>query len=133
MLRREGGFSIAKTEIIISLILTTGVVVSAAAVFAGGIVYLAGHSFVVHDYRVFHVGEAGAFDWDGILRGVAVLDGYSLIRLGLLLLIATPVIRVVFSVAAFALQRDALYVSVTLAVLAMLFYSLTGHSFRFWG
>jgi uncharacterized membrane protein len=49
-----------------------------------------------------------------------------LIQLGLLLLIATPVARVAFSVAAFAMQRDRLYVVVALIVLAVLMYSLTG-------
>jgi uncharacterized membrane protein len=49
-----------------------------------------------------------------------------LIQLGLLLLIATPVARVAFSVAAFAMQGDRLYVVVTLIVLAVLIYSLTG-------
>ena len=43
---------------------------------------------------------------------------------GLLLLIATPVARVVLSVAAFALQRDLLYVGITLIVLAILTFSL---------
>jgi uncharacterized membrane protein len=46
--------------------------------------------------------------------------------LGLLLLIATPVARVAFSVLAFALQRDRTYIFVTLIVLGMLIYSLTG-------
>jgi uncharacterized membrane protein len=49
-----------------------------------------------------------------------------LIQLGLLLLIATPVARVAFSVAVFAMQRDRLYVVVALIVLAVLMYSLTG-------
>ena len=51
----------------------------------------------------------------------------GLIQLGLLLLIATPVARVVFSVFAFARQRDWIYVVITLIVLAVLLYSL------FWG
>ena len=44
--------------------------------------------------------------------------------MGLLLLIATPVARVAFSVAAFAEQRDRLYVVVTSIVLLLLIYSL---------
>jgi hypothetical protein len=45
---------------------------------------------------------------------------------GLLLLIATPVARVAFSLVAFARQRDAIYVIVTSIVLAVLVYSLAG-------
>ena len=41
-------------------------------------------------------------------------------------MIATPVARVVFSIFAFAVQRDWLYVVVTLVVLAVLMFSLTG-------
>ena len=43
-----------------------------------------------------------------------------------MLLILTPVARVAFSVAAFALERDWTYVAITLIVLAILVYSLTG-------
>jgi uncharacterized membrane protein len=39
---------------------------------------------------------------------------------------ATPVMRVAFSVLAFALQRDRLYVAITLAVLVVLLYSTIG-------
>ena len=43
-----------------------------------------------------------------------------------MLLLATPVARVAFSVVAFALQRDRLYVAVTLVVLGILLYSIVG-------
>ncbi|HZT76267.1 MAG TPA: DUF1634 domain-containing protein [Vicinamibacterales bacterium] len=46
------------------------------------------------------------------------------VQVGLLLLIATPIARVVFSVVGFSRQRDWLYVAVTLTVLALLLYSL---------
>jgi uncharacterized membrane protein len=49
-----------------------------------------------------------------------------LIQLGLLLLVATPVARVVFSVFAFARQHDLTYVVLTMMVLAVLIYSLVG-------
>jgi uncharacterized membrane protein len=62
----------------------------------------------------------------GIVRDALALRERGLIQLGLLLLIATPVARVAFSVAAFAMQRDRLYVVVALIVLAVLMYSLMG-------
>jgi uncharacterized membrane protein len=49
-----------------------------------------------------------------------------LIQLGLLILIATPIARVAFSVVAFLYQRDWMYVAVTLMVLGLLVYSLFG-------
>jgi uncharacterized membrane protein len=48
------------------------------------------------------------------------------IQFGLLLLLATPIARVVFSVFAFAQQRDRAYVLITLFVLMVLLYSLIG-------
>jgi uncharacterized membrane protein len=48
------------------------------------------------------------------------------IQLGLLLLIATSIARVGFSVFAFAIERDRLYAAITLVVLAVLFASLFG-------
>ena len=55
----------------------------------------------------------------------AVLDGHGrgLIQLGVLLMIATPVIRVVFAVVAFALEKDWIYTGVSCFVLAILTYS----------
>ncbi len=53
-------------------------------------------------------------------------SGRGIIQLGLLLLVATPVARVIFSVAAFALQQDWIYVVITLIVLAVLGFSLLG-------
>ncbi len=60
------------------------------------------------------------------MRGALHLDGPSVIQLGLLLLIATPVVRVIFSLAAFWLERDKIYVVFTSVVLAILLFSLFG-------
>ena len=56
----------------------------------------------------------------GIIHGTLQLSGRAIIQFGLLLLIATPVARVIFSAVAFAWERDYLYVAFTLAVLAVL-------------
>ena len=54
----------------------------------------------------------------GIVHGAAHGSGLSTIQLGLLLLIATPVARVIFAAVGFAIERDYLYVGITLVVLA---------------
>ena len=59
------------------------------------------------------------------MRSAAHLNSEGLMQLGLLLLIATPVARVVMAVVGFALERDRLYVVVSLIVLAILLASLT--------
>ena len=94
-------------------------------VFTGGVVYLLRHGHEVPDYRVFR-GEPGDLrSVSGIVSDARSLSGRGLIQLGLLLLIATPIARVVFSVAGFLRQRNWMYVVITLLVLALLAYSLT--------
>jgi len=77
-------------------------------------------------YGSFHSEPAELRRIPGILADALALRGRGIIQLGLLLLIATPVARVVCAMAAFALQRDWLYVSVTVIVLSVLVYSLLG-------
>jgi len=113
-----------KVEIVLGTFLQAGVIVSGIVVLIGGILYLAHHGHDVASYHVFNGARAGINNLSPILSGVAHLDGRAIIQLGLLLLIATPVIRVVFSVAAFWLERDRTYVFFTLIVLAVLLYSL---------
>jgi uncharacterized membrane protein len=56
-------------------------------------------------------------------HGIATGDPATIIQLGILLLIATPVARVVFALVAFAIEHDRLYVAVSLTVLAVLLFS----------
>ena len=62
----------------------------------------------------------------GILGNVFLGSGRGVIQLGVLLLIATPVMRVVLLLVGFAWQRDRLYAAVSLVVLTLLLYSLFG-------
>jgi uncharacterized membrane protein len=62
----------------------------------------------------------------GIYGSALKLSGRGIIQLGLLLLIATPVARVAFSVWGFAAEHDRMYVVFTLMVLAILLLSLAG-------
>lgn len=61
---------------------------------------------------------------DQVWSGVLNLQPQAVIALGLLLLIATPVITVTTSAVAFAVERDRRYVLISLIVLAILLASL---------
>ncbi len=111
-------------EILIGNLLRTGVALAATIVLIGGTIYLARHGLTVPRYDVFAGEPAELCTLQGIVKGALTLQGRGLIQLGLLLLIATPVVRVAVSVVAFAAQRDRLYVVITLAVLMVLLYSL---------
>ena len=56
-------------------------------------------------------------------HGLATADPATIIQFGVMLLIATPVARVAFALVAFAIERDRLYVAVSLIVLAVLLFS----------
>jgi len=115
-----------RVETIVAVLLNVGVWVAACVVAFGGVVFLARHGGEMPSYARF-VGEpAGYCTVTGIVRGSASFHGRNIIQLGLLLLIATPVARVAFSVVAFALERDRMYVVITLIVLAVLLFSLAG-------
>jgi uncharacterized membrane protein len=115
-----------RIEIILGNLLRTGVLISAAVVLLGASIYLSRHAHEPADYRVFR-GEPSEYRTiRGVIQSVISGEGRGLIQLGLLLLIATPIARVAFSVAGFAIERDRLYVAFTLLVLAILLYSFLG-------
>ena len=107
-------------------LLRAGVTLSAAVVLFGACVYLVRHGHEMPHYRAFVGTPEDLRSVPGVWKNVLAFKGRGLIQLGLLLLIATPVARVAFSVVAFAIQRDRLYVVLTLLVLAILTYSLAG-------
>jgi uncharacterized membrane protein len=111
---------------VIGRLLQTGVVLAAVVVFAGGVVYLTRHRVPATNYHVFQGEPAELRTISGIFREAGALRGRGLIQLGLLILIATPIARVMFSVFAFLYQRDWTYVVVTVIVLGLLFYGLLG-------
>jgi uncharacterized membrane protein len=115
-----------RIEIILGNLLRTGVLVSAAVVLLGASIYLSRHAHEPADYRVFR-GEPSEYRTiPGVIQSVISGRGQGIIQLGLLLLIATPIARVAFSVVGFAIERDRLYVAFTLIVLAILLYSFLG-------
>jgi uncharacterized membrane protein len=115
-----------KVERVIGVLLQAGLILAASVVLAGGICYLFRHGFSHPDYRVFRGEPSELRSVAGILHGFGALHCRGVIQLGLVLLIATPVARVAFSVFAFAMERDYTYVVITLVVLAILIYSLAG-------
>jgi uncharacterized membrane protein len=118
------GLSDKRFESMIGTLLRAGVSLAASVVLAGGALYLAKYGTVKPDYRIFRGEPNELRSVSGIFHDAFLMHSRGLIQLGLLLLIATPVARVAFSAAAFASERDWLYVTTTLVVLAILVYSL---------
>ena len=126
MATRARAWTDQRVEEWIGNLLRVGVMLAAAVVLLGGGVYLARNGRAAPQYRVFKGEPAQLRTVAGIAREALAFRGPGLIQLGLLLLIATPVARVAFSVVAFAAEGDRLYVVVTLIVLAVLVYSFMG-------
>lgn len=115
-----------QVEQIVGNLLRIGVSIAAAVVSVGGLIYLIRHGTALPQYHVFRGEPADLRTIPGILTDALSWRGRGLIQFGLLLLIATPVARVAFSVIAFARQHDRTYVVVTLIVLSILIFSLAG-------
>jgi uncharacterized membrane protein len=112
-----------RLEIAMGNMLRIGVTIAALVVLAGGVLYLAQSRGPMPDYRHFY-GAPKAYEHIGSIAAAAAhLDPRSLIALGILLLIATPVCRVLFGVVGFALLKDRFYAAVSTIVLAILLYS----------
>jgi uncharacterized membrane protein len=109
------------------ILLRSGVILAAVLVFVGGILYLARNAAPPFDYRVFRGEPQNLRGVSGILAEAKTFHAPGLIQLGLLILIATPIARVAFSVFAFLYERDWKYVGFTLIVFGLLLYSLVGH------
>ena len=114
-----------RVQRVIGTLLRWGVILAAAVVLAGGAMYFRSCGSTIPDYKVFRGEPPELRVVTGIVREAVSLNPLGVIQFGILLLIATPLARVAFSVAAFALQRDRTYVVVTLFVLAVVLLGLT--------
>jgi uncharacterized membrane protein len=123
---RTGRWSDEHVEMFIGNLLRWGVVIAAAVTVLGGGAFLAVHGGSIADYRVFHGQPDALKSVAAVVHGAFQFQPRSVIQLGLLLLIATPITRVALSLIAFAKQHDRTYIIVTAIVLALLLYSLTG-------
>jgi uncharacterized membrane protein len=122
----ERSWTDRRMDVVIGNLLRYGVLLSALVVLFGGVLYLARHGHSPTDYRVFRGEPSDLRGVGGILRDAVAFNGRGVIQFGLLLLIATPVARVAFSIFGFAGEHDRMYVVVASIVLLVLAYSLIG-------
>lgn len=115
-----------RIEQIVGNLLRVAVIISGAVVLVGGVIYLVRHGAQMPDYGVFAGIPKDLRSLGDVIKVAENIRGAGIIQLGILLLIATPVARVLFSVAAFLMQRDYMYTAFTLIVLTVLLLSITG-------
>ena len=112
-------------DTVIGYVLRGGVLLAFLVVGIGGALYLSQHYSEQESYSRFSGVDASLQSVARIWTSARHFQSEGLIQLGLLILIATPVLRVVMAVFGFALLRDRLYVLVSLIVLAIILYSAT--------
>lgn len=110
-------------EIVLGDLLRTGVIVSASIVIIGAILFLTRHGIEIPNYDIFKPDRFRFSDFSNLFNGIIELRSVSIMELGILILIATPVLRVIFSVFAFIYEKDYMYVVFTLIVLFVLVFS----------
>ncbi|PYV84420.1 MAG: DUF1634 domain-containing protein [Acidobacteria bacterium] len=115
-----------QVENTIAQLLRGGVLLSACVVIIGAVLYLGSSPMAHVSYRTFNGEPEQLKTVHGIVRWAFSGHSRGIMQLGLLLLIATPIARVIFSIFAFAIEGDRMYVTFTLIVLAVLLYSLFG-------
>jgi uncharacterized membrane protein len=111
-------------ETIMGGLLRAGVVIAAIFVLMGGALYLWQAGFKSPEYSIFKGEPATLRAVPGVIKQLLTLHSRGIVQFGILLLIATPVARVLFSIVAFFLERDWLYVVITLFVFCVLLFSL---------
>ena len=110
-------------EMAMGRMLQIGVTIAALVVLIGGLLYLAQNGGSLRDYQHFHAATPATTTIKGIVASAAQLDPRGIMGLGILLLIATPVCRVIFGVVGFAFLRDRLYTIISIIVLCVLLFS----------
>jgi uncharacterized membrane protein len=118
---------VRKVELLISNLLRTGVIFSLGLIVLGTVVSFAQHPEYLTER--FSVGSASAprtailHSLSDVAAGLKAFNGEAIVTLGILLLIATPVVRVGVSIFAFIYQRDRLYTFITATVFCLLLLS----------
>ncbi|MFB9065615.1 DUF1634 domain-containing protein [Flavobacterium branchiarum] len=111
---------------IIGNLLRYGVWISLSVAFIGGIIYLMNHGGDIEDYSVFKENDRNIFEViTAICNGVIKGNGESIIFFGVILLFLTPVLRVILSLFSFLLEKDYMYVVITLIVIFIILVSVS--------
>lgn len=123
---KKPAISDARIDEMIGNLLRIGSAVSFLVVMVGGGLYLARHGTGLPNYHIFYGEPSELRNVLGIINAAFSFSGRGIIQFGMLLMVATPVMRVAFTVVSFIVQRDPVYVGVTLIVLSVLLFSLAG-------
>ena len=110
-------------------LLRLGVILSVATSLIGFIKLFTEGFKMPRKYNLLNMGDSsekvwGSF-WDSLCKG----EGMAIIQLGILLLILTPMVRIIFALIGYLKEKDYTYVVISLIVLTIMLVSfLTGYA-----
>jgi uncharacterized membrane protein len=109
----------------ISNVLRYGVLLSSALIFIGvvGLLVKGMDSISISQLVNQRIGRP-TLNFQTLFYGVVRFDPIYVIQLGLLVLLATPILRVAISIGLFAFENDWKYVLITITVLCVLLFSI---------
>lgn len=114
-------------EQFIGLQLRYGVILSSVIVFIGGLIYLSqSGQLPLPAYHQFIGTKGGYTSIAQIFSGVRGLRAKGIIQFGVVVLIATPILRIAFSLVGFVLEKDKMYILITTVVLTVMMISIFG-------
>jgi uncharacterized membrane protein len=111
-------------QVILGTLLRVGVIVSTVVVIIGGIIFLTTQANHTISFSEFKPEQTKFSSVAEIIIGLKSFDGLAIIQFGVLLLIFTPIARVVFSIFSFLMEKDYMYVLIGIIVLCVIITSL---------
>lgn len=112
---------------LIGTTLRVGVMTACTIALVSGLYYLIRHGMEpMPDYRVFHGEPSSLTSLSGIFGGLLHFEAKNWIQLGVLVLMLTPIIRILLSLIDFAREKDWLYVSITAIVFLVIISNSLG-------
>ena len=109
-------------EFLMGILLIIGVIISGTIVLIGCVIYLVQNPDIKSNYNIF-IGEPQRLtNFIQIMKGAFSFRGRELIQFGLVLLIATPVARVLFAVFGFFIEKDRMYTTIFRFLSSLLYY-----------
>ncbi len=116
-----------RAERLISNVLRVGVLSSLTTILLGTVIAFAHHpEYITSPRELLHLSrpsDTGPHTLRAVLDGLLHLRGQAIVMLGLLMLIATPVVRVAVSTLLFLEEGDRAYVAITSTVFVLLVLS----------
>jgi uncharacterized membrane protein len=103
-------------------LLRLGVIIAMTIVVAGLILFLFQYGREMTDYGTFD--EKGIFRFSEFYHTLKQGDSKAIMQLGVMVLIATPIARVLFTMIGFWLEKDRMYTIIALIVLFIIAFSL---------